>query len=171
MATGDWRLAIGESVCGGLGIALAICMFAFASSRSASSLHRHAAMSLLLVAALLACRGDRSVGPAQSIVGAWDGSAVLGTVQFSATFTQSGDSVGGSGSFTSPLASGPFVVAGSLQGSNVDLVLTSSQLGATKYAGHFTNSGTITGRLDAPNYSDIQLTLERRVTKTVGDTP
>ncbi len=128
-------------------------------------------VAVIAVPLLLACHGDKAVGPAQSIAGIWSGSAAYGAVQFSATFTQSGDSVGGTGSFTSPLGSGPFVVAGSLSGSNVALRLTSTQLGATTYGGRFINSSTITGRLDAPDYSGLELTLQRQATVKVGDTP
>lgn len=60
----------------------------------------------------IACSGDSPTEGTWPIAGRWSGTAVFGTVRFSATFTQNGEIVGGSGTFTSPLGSGPFTVAG-----------------------------------------------------------
>jgi hypothetical protein len=124
---------------------------------------RGSLVALFLFVALAACGGGgESTAPATpSIAGHWKGSALLGQVQFEATFTQAGEVVGGNGEFTSPLGSGPFTVAGTLRGQDVELGLTSTEFGATTYTGRFVTSDRITGHLEAPGYSDLELTLER----------
>ena len=109
------------------------------------------------------CRGDGGgpVGPDPSIAGRWHGSAYLGLVDFRATFTQAGDAVGGTGYFSSPDASDDFTVAGTLVEADVDIVLTSDELGATTFRGRFTAADRIEGTLDLQHRDDIELTLER----------
>ena len=114
---------------------------------------------LVILAVTTACDKDATAPPSPSIAGRWAGTAGLGAVQFEATFTQSGETVGGNGQFSSPLGSGPFAVAGTVRGQNVQLTLTSTEFGITTYAGRFTGANTITGRLSDP---DIELTITRR---------
>ena len=111
----------------------------------------------------LGCRGDGGgpAGPDPSIAGRWHGSAYLGLVDFRATFTQAGDAVGGTGYFSSPDANDDFTVSGSLVDADVDLVLTSDELGATSFRGRFTAANRIEGTLDLQHRDDIELTLER----------
>jgi hypothetical protein len=111
----------------------------------------------------LGCKGDGGgpVGPSPVIAGKWSGSAKAGLVQFDATFTGSGGSVGGSGHFTSPIASDDFAVTGSVSGANVNLVLTSSELGATTFIGKFTASDRIVGVLDLGDGDELELTIDR----------
>ena len=128
---------------------------------------RLAALTVLAVTLVTAACGsdaDRSTGPNEthSIAGSWAGSAVLGQVRFAATFQQNGEAVTGTGDFTSPLGSGPFEIAGEVRGDSVELTLASSQFGAGIYRGRFTSADRISGSLDAPNFSDLQLTLERQ---------
>ena len=93
-----------------------------------------------------------------SIAGRWSGSAYLGALQFQADFTQSGETVGGTGQFSSPGNSGAFTISGTLRGRDVQLILTSAEYGTTTYTGRFTGANTIDGRLQNP---DLDLTLER----------
>ena len=116
---------------------------------------------LALALLLIACAEESTVPKNPSIAGSWSGDAVAGQVRFSATFTQDGEAVGGTGEFTSPLGSGPFTVVGTLVGANVELTLTSAEFGTTTYSGRFTSADRIEGNLDAPNFSDIELALER----------
>lgn len=111
----------------------------------------------------LGCDGDGGgpAGPAPQIAGDWTGTAYAHTVSFEATFTQSGQSVGGTGNFSSPLASGDFVVSGTLIGSDVDLVLTSDELGATVFRGRFTAANRIQGTFDPDGSYESELTLDR----------
>ena len=95
------------------------------------------------------------------IAGTWSGTAYAHTVSFEATFTQSGNSVGGSGHFSSPIASDDFTVSGTLDGSDVDLLLTSSELGATVFRGRFTGADRIEGTFDPSGDYESDLTLER----------
>jgi hypothetical protein len=97
-----------------------------------------------------------------SIAGDWSGSAKFGLVDFRATFTQAGDSVGGSGRFSSPIASSDFSVRGVVQGGDVSLVLTSATIGTTTFAGRFVAADRISGTLDRPDDDDLELTLDRR---------
>ena len=124
---------------------------------------RVAAACLALVLAVTACKGDGGgpVGPDPVISGRWTGTAKAYTVQFSANFTQSGDAVGGSGRFSSPIASGDFVVTGTLAGSDVDLILTSEELGATAFRGRFTGADRIEGTFDPNGSYELDLTLDR----------
>lgn len=114
---------------------------------------------LLALVATIACGTDATAPLSPSIAGRWEGSAALGTVRFEATFTQSGEAVGGTGQFTSPLGSGPFTVTGTVRGQDVQLVLVSSEFGGTSYAGRFTGANTITGRLQDP---DLELKITRK---------
>ena len=109
------------------------------------------------------CKGDGGgpVGPAPSIAGDWTGTAVAYTVRFDATFTQAGQAVGGSGHFSSPLASGDFTVTGTLDGTEVDLVLTSDELGATVFRGRFVAADRIEGTFDPSGEYELDLTLDR----------
>ena len=118
---------------------------------------------LILVAAVYGCKGDGGgpVGPDPVIAGRWTGTARAYTVHFAANFTQSGESVGGSGSFSSPLASGDFVVSGSLRGRDVDLTLTSDELGATAFVGRFVAADRIEGTFDPNGSYELDLTLDR----------
>jgi len=54
-------------------------------------------LGMVGVAVAAACKGDGGgpVGADPSIAGTWSGSAKFGLVDFRATFTQAGDSVGG----------------------------------------------------------------------------
>ncbi len=110
-----------------------------------------------------ACKGDGGgpAGPAPSIAGEWTGTAVAHTVRFEASFTQSGDAVGGSGRFSSPVASGDFTVAGTLEGADVDLVLTSAELGTTAFRGRFIAADRIEGTFDPGGEYELDLTLDR----------
>jgi hypothetical protein len=120
-------------------------------------------LASLSIAMGLGCRGDGGgpVGPAPVIAGNWSGTARLHTVSFEATFTQAGESVGGTGHFSSPLASGDFTVTGTLTGARVDLVLTSAELGATVFRGRFTAADRIEGTLDPSGRYETDLTLDR----------
>jgi hypothetical protein len=115
----------------------------------------------LLVAA---CNGgDDTTAPVLSgqIAGHWTGTAEFG-VQFSATFTQQGNIVGGSGSFTSPLGGGPFTVtSGQVTGADVSLVLNSPDFGSATYTGRFETADHITGHLAEPSFGQIVLALDR----------
>lgn len=113
---------------------------------------------LLLAAALVACRKDAASPASPSIAGRWDGSAAFGAVQFEATFTQDGQTVAGTGQFSSPLGSGPFTIAGTVIGQDVNLTLVSAEFGTSSYIGRFTGANTIEGRLQNP---DFELELQR----------
>ena len=117
-----------------------------------------AAGCAIILAAATACDRDSASPESPSIAGSWSGSAALGAVQFEADFTQDGETVGGTGGFSSPLGSGPFTISGTLQGRDVQLTLISSQFGVTTFAGRFTGANTIEGTLSNP---DFDLTLER----------
>jgi hypothetical protein len=121
------------------------------------------AVASLSIVPSLGCRGDGGgpVGPTPVIAGNWSGSARLGTVDVEATFTQAGESVGGTGHFSSPLASGDFTVTGTLVGTRVDLVLTSTELGATVFRGRFTARDRIEGTFDPSGRYETDLTLDR----------
>jgi hypothetical protein len=119
---------------------------------------------MLVLAGAIACDGDGG-GPVSanpSIAGDWSGSAKLGLVDFEATFTQAGDSVGGNGRFSSPIASSDFTVRGVVKGGDVSLVLTSPTIGATTFTGRFVAADRISGTLDRPDDEDLDLTLDRR---------
>lgn len=118
-----------------------------------------ASFSLLLSA----CKGDGGgpVGPDPVIAGRWTGTAKAYTVRFEATFTQTGEAVGGTGSFSSPLASGDFTVTGTLRGRDVALVLTSEELGATRFVGRFVAADRIEGTFDPGGRYEMELTLDR----------
>jgi hypothetical protein len=134
--------------------------------------HRHTAARTIAVTVLAAfaligstgCGGDGGgpAGPAPSIAGAWSGNAYAGVVGFNANFTQNGESVGGTGRFSSPLASGDFIVSGTVKGSDVDLVLTSVELGATVFHGRFTSANRIRGTFDPSGSYETELTLNRQ---------
>ena len=118
---------------------------------------------LALGAGAIGCKGDGGgpVGPTPTIAGRWSGSAKAGLVDFSATFTQRGDSVGGTGRFSSPLGGDDFTVQGVLRGTDVDLILTSDELGATTFRGRFIAADRIEGTVDRPGEDDLDLTLDR----------
>jgi hypothetical protein len=122
-----------------------------------------AALALVVLLAIAACKGDGGgpVGPAPTVAGRWSGSAKAGLLQFDADFTQAADSVGGTGRFSSPLGGDDFTVRGAISGTNVELVLTSDELGATTFRGRFVAADRITGVLDRPNDEDLDLTLDR----------
>jgi len=127
-------------------------------SRIVSGLRWRAVVGVVLFACLAACDKDAVAPDNPSIAGHWSGSAYLGTVRFEATFTHDGESVGGTGHFTSPYGSGPFTVSGTVRGREVDLVLVSEEFGVTTYEGRFTGANTIEGDLQNP---DASLTIER----------
>ena len=132
------------------------------ASRASSRDFRALALTILALATL-ACRGDGG-GPAgldPVIAGDWSGNAYAFTVRFEATFTQAGESVGGNGHFSSPLASGDFTVTGTLVRKDVNLVLTSTQLGATIFRGRFTAADRIEGTFDPSGSYETRLTLNR----------
>lgn len=118
---------------------------------------------LAIVAVGSGCKGDGGgpVGPDPVIAGRWTGTAKAYTVQFTANFTQAGDQVGGTGRFSSPIASGDFTVTGTLVGRDVDLVLTSAELGATSFIGRFTAADRIEGTFDPNGSYELDLTLDR----------
>ena len=126
---------------------------------------RKIASGALLAMALMfgACKGDGGgpVGLEPSIAGHWTGTAKLHTVRFEADFTQSGEVVGGTGEFSSPLASDDFTVAGTLRGRDVSLTLTSDELGATTFLGRFVAADRIEGTFDPNGRYEMDLTLER----------
>ena len=126
-------------------------------SRFAHRSTRRLLAALLLVVAA-GCGSDATAPESPSIAGKWKGTGALGTVRFEATFTQEGETVGGTGQVSSPLGSTNFVIAGTLQGRDVQLVLTSTEYGATAFAGRFTGANTISGQLQNP---DLALTLVR----------
>lgn len=114
------------------------------------------------IAAGASCGGHDAAAPANpQIAGHWKGTAALTTVKFEAVFTQTGGAVGGTGQFTSPLGSGPFTVDGHLTGGDVTLDLTSTEFGATTYVGRFSGENRIVGHITAPDYGNIDLTLDR----------
>ena len=113
---------------------------------------------LLLAASLVACGRDAAAPALPSIAGRWSGSAAFGTVQFEASFTQDGQAVAGTGDFSSPLGSGPFTIAGTVIGQDVNLTLVSAEFGTSSYIGRFTGANTIEGRLQNP---DFELKLQR----------
>ena len=123
----------------------------------------HLAMALVLATLSLACKGDGGgpAGPNPVITGKWSGSAKAGLVQFNATFTSAGTTVGGTGHFTSPIASDDFTVQGTLSNADVSLVLTSSELGATTFVGRFTAADRIMGILDLGDGDEMELTIDR----------
>ena len=124
--------------------------------------HSLAAALLCALAAAPACgRKDAPVEPGASLSGRWTGSAQLNLLQFAATFTQNGEEVSGLGSFSSPLASGPFTVVGSFVSPRVSLTLVSAELGTTGYEGTLTSANEISGRLTTPPYDGWELTLRR----------
>jgi hypothetical protein len=133
------------------------------AARACRPLRWRALLWGLLVAATAGCKGDGGgpVGPEPVIAGRWTGTARAYTVQFTANFTQGGEAVGGSGSFSSPLASGDFVVSGTLRGREVDLVLTSDELGATAFIGRFVAADRIEGTFDPNGSYELDLTLDR----------
>ena len=136
---------------------------AHAPVRRRGAARLRAALVRLPLVALLACKGDGGgpVGPAPTVAGHWSGSAKAGLLQFDADFTQAGDSVGGTGRFSSPLGGDDFTVRGAIRGTDVELVLTSDQLGATTFRGRFVAADRITGVLDRPNDEDLDLTIDR----------
>lgn len=120
---------------------------------------------LVLVAAVaVACKGDGGgpVGPDPTLDGRWKGSAKLGLLDFSARFEQDGQEVTGTGKFSSPLGGDDFTATGTVVGIEVRLVLTSSEYGVSTYAGRFVAANRVEGRLDAPQYSDLELTIDRQ---------
>ena len=117
---------------------------------------RTAACALLIAAA--GCDKDATAPENPSIAGHWSGSAYFGRVSFEATFTQDGEVVGGTGDFSSPDGDGPFTIAGTLRGRELQLTLTSVLYGITTFSGRFTGANTIEGELSNP---DLDLTLER----------
>ena len=121
-------------------------------------------LRLLLVVAVLACKGDGGgpVGPDPSLDGRWSGSAKVGLLDFEATFEQEGDAVTGTGEFSSPLGGDDFTAVGTVTGIEVRLTLTSSEYGVSTYVGRFVAANRVTGTLDAPQYSDLELTIDRR---------
>ena len=112
----------------------------------------------LLLATATGCDDDIAAPANPSIAGPWSGSAAFGLVDFAADFTQDGETVGGSGQFSSPDGGGPFTISGTLRGRDVNLVLTSQKYGVTTFIGRFTGANTIEGELQNP---DLELTLER----------
>lgn len=130
----------------------------------ADAVRRPLLPALVLATVLLgsACRDSGGpVGPDPVIAGDWSGSAYAFTVRFDATFTQSGQAVGGNGHFSSPIASGDFVVTGTLVDDDVNLVLTSTELGATAFRGRFTGADRIEGTFDPSGSYETRLTLYR----------
>ena len=122
---------------------------------------RLAALSLVLVLSG-ACDDANPTDPQASITGRWAGSAALGAVRYEVTLTQSEEDVAGTGSFTSPVGSGPFTVTGRVTGFDVALQLVSGTLGSTTYLGTFDGANRIVGHLEHPTYSDLELALERQ---------
>ena len=115
-----------------------------------------------IIMASIACRDSGGpVGPDPAIAGDWSGSAYAFTVRFDANFTQAGQAVGGTGHFTSPIASGDFTVTGTLVGDDVNLVLNSTELGATAFRGRFTGADRIEGTFDPSGNYETHLTLYR----------
>ena len=122
-----------------------------------------AAFAVVAVIMALGCRGDGGgpTGLDPVIAGDWSGTAYAWTVRFDATFTQSGQTVGGFGHFSSPLASGDFTVTGTLVGTQVNLILNSAELGATAFRGKFTRADRIVGTFDPSGTYESALTLDR----------
>lgn len=115
---------------------------------------------IALVAAL-GCHHADPLGPDPVIAGAWHGHAKAGLVQVTATFTQDGRTVGGTGNFSSPLGGSDFTVTGTLTGGEVSLVLSSAALGSTTFKGRFTEANRMEGIVARPNEEDLALTLDR----------
>ena len=122
--------------------------------------------ALVLAGIAAACGGNDSTAPkgqVGQIAGHWSGAANFGGLTFSADFTQQGNTVGGSGSYDSPVGSGPFTVSsGHIDGSNVTLTLTSELLGTATYTGEFETADRISGMLATESYSNVALTIERQ---------
>lgn len=123
-------------------------------------------LALLVAIALpLACgKGDGGgpVGPEPSLTGTWRGSAKLGALDFVAQFQQVDGNVVGTGAFSSPLGGDDFTAVGTSIGGQVRLTLTSSEYGVSTYNGRFVAANRVTGKLDAPQYSDLELTIDRQ---------
>lgn len=118
---------------------------------------------LLALLALAGCGDDGggAVGPNPSLNGHWTGTAKFHTVRFEATFDQVGTEVTGIGSFTSPLGGDDFTATGTNLGGEVRLTLVAPTIGTATYNGHFVARDRVTGRLDAPGYDDMELTIDR----------
>lgn len=108
-----------------------------------------------------ACHHVDALGPHPVIAGVWHGHAKAGLLQVDANFTQDGESVGGTGSFSSPLGGSDFTVTGTVSGARVSLVLYSPELGSTTYIGRFTENNRIVGIVARPNEDDVDLTIDR----------
>lgn len=108
--------------------------------------------SLVVSVLLLAgCGEDDTVAPANpSIAGRWTGSAELGAVQFEATFTQSGETVNGTGRVSYLGSSDDFTATGTVRGQDVALTLLTTDNVMSGYTGRFTGANTIKGNLDPP---------------------
>lgn len=117
-------------------------------------------LGIALVASL-ACHDGDPLGPDPVIAGEWSGHAKAGLLQVDANFTQDGETVGGTGSFSSPLGGSNFTVTGTLIGAEVSLVLYSAKLGSTTFVGRFTEADRIEGIVARPDEDDIELTLDR----------
>lgn len=117
---------------------------------------------LALTAGIYGCRGGG--GPAglnPVLAGNWSGTAKAGLVRFRATFTGASEAIGGAGHFTSPIASDDFSVQGTVTGTTVSLILTSSELGATTFIGRFTGADRVEGILDLGGGDKLALTIFR----------
>ncbi len=120
------------------------------------------ALAAFVILITLGCRDSGGpAGPEPAIAGEWSGSAYAWSVRFDARFTQDGQEVGGTGHFSSPIESGDFTVTGTLVGRDVDLVLTSTELGATAFRGRFTGADRIEGTFDPEGSYETGLTLYR----------
>jgi hypothetical protein len=122
------------------------------------------ALALPLAATAGCSKGDGGgpVGPEPSLTGTWRGSAKLGALDFVAQFRQVDANVVGTGAFSSPLGGDDFTAVGTSIGGQVRLTLTSSEYGVSTYNGRFVAADRVTGRLDAPQYSDLELTIDRQ---------
>src|SRR5919109_3971588 len=122
---------------------------------------RVSVLSLVLVLSG-ACGDENPTSPPESITGRWAGSAGLGAVSYEVNLTQTGQDVSGTGSFTSPVGSGPFTVTGRVTATGVELLLVSQTLGSTTYVGTFDGPNRIVGHIEHPLYSNLELVLERQ---------
>ena len=119
-------------------------------------------MSVLGISAALlsaACHKD-STGPAGALDGSWSGS--VPGISMSATFTDHGGAVAGSGEFTgSSIASPPidFNAVGTDDGSSFSVTLTATgRSGSVSFSGTVTNSTTLTGTLSGGLSTSMVLT-------------
>lgn len=121
-----------------------------------------ATATLLTIAA---CNGNDggggALGPNPSLTGRWTGSGQFGTIDFQATFAQTGGVVTGDGSYNTPIGGANFTVTGSVAGQVVSLALEAGGVGSGSFTGRFTADDRVEGQLSVPGSGSTNLTLDR----------